>query len=125
MQEHNNQTNLAHHKSLPPIPNKIYFTIGEVSELCGLKQHVLRYLEQEFVVLRPAKRRGNRRYYQHSDVLLVRQIKDLLYNQGFTIEGARLQLSAQQENGNAGVSTAVVQEMIGELESVLCELEKA
>ena len=122
MQEHNNQTNLAHHKSLPPIPNKIYFTIGEVSELCGLKQHVLRYWEQEFAVLRPAKRRGNRRYYQHNDVLLVRQIKDLLYNQGFTIEGARLRLAAQQENSSVGINTAVVQEVIGELESGLSEL---
>ena len=74
---------------LPPIPAKRYFTIGEVSELCGVKPHVLRYWEQEFNQLKPVKRRGNRRYYQHHEVLLVRRIRDLLYNQGFTISGAR------------------------------------
>lgn len=74
---------------LPPIPAKRYFTIGEVSELCGVKPHVLRYWEQEFSQLRPMKRRGNRRYYQHHEVLLVRRIRELLYNQGFTISGAR------------------------------------
>jgi DNA-binding transcriptional MerR regulator len=77
---------------LPPIPAKRYFTIGEVSELCGVKPHVLRYWEQEFTQLRPAKRRGNRRYYQHHEVVLVRRIRDLLYSQGFTISGARHQL---------------------------------
>ena len=75
--------------SLPPIPVKRYFTIGEVSELCGVKPHVLRYWEQEFNQLKPVKRRGNRRYYQHHEVLLVRRIRELLYNQGFTISGAR------------------------------------
>ncbi len=74
---------------LPPIPAKRYFTIGEVSELCGVKPHVLRYWEQEFSQLKPVKRRGNRRYYQHHEVLLVRRIRELLYNQGFTISGAR------------------------------------
>ena len=74
---------------LPPIPAKRYFTIGEVSELCGVKPHVLRYWEQEFTQLKPVKRRGNRRYYQHHEVLLVRRIRELLYNQGFTISGAR------------------------------------
>ncbi len=74
---------------LPPIPAKRYFTIGEVSELCGVKPHVLRYWEQEFNQLKPVKRRGNRRYYQHHEVLLVRRIRELLYNQGFTISGAR------------------------------------
>ena len=78
---------------LPPIPAKRYFTIGEVSELCGVKPHVLRYWEQEFTQLRPVKRRGNRRYYQHHEVLLVRRIRELLYEQGFTISGARNQLS--------------------------------
>ena len=78
--------------SLPPIPAKRYFTIGEVSELCGVKPHVLRYWEQEFTQLRPMKRRGNRRYYQHNEVLMIRRIRDLLYDQGFTISGARNKL---------------------------------
>ncbi len=80
-------------KGLPPIPAKRYFTIGEVSELCGVKPYVLRYWEQEFTQLKPMKRRGNRRYYQHHEVLLVRRIRDLLYDQGFTISGARNRLS--------------------------------
>ena len=80
-------------KALPPIPAKRYFTIGEVSELCGVKPYVLRYWEQEFTQLKPMKRRGNRRYYQHHEVLLVRRIRDLLYDQGFTISGARNRLS--------------------------------
>ncbi len=80
-------------KVLPPIPAKRYFTIGEVSELCGVKPYVLRYWEQEFTQLRPMKRRGNRRYYQHHEVLLVRRIRDLLYDQGFTISGARNRLA--------------------------------
>jgi len=79
-------------KSLPPIPAKRYFTIGEVSELCGVKPHVLRYWEQEFTQLRPMKRRGNRRYYQRHEVLMIRRIRDLLYDQGFTITGARNKL---------------------------------
>ena len=78
--------------SLPPIPAKRYFTIGEVSELCGVKPHVLRYWEQEFTQLRPMKRRGNRRYYQHHEVLMIRRIRDLLYEKGFTISGARNKL---------------------------------
>lgn len=77
---------------LPPIPAKRYFTIGEVSELCGVKPHVLRYWEQEFTQLKPMKRRGNRRYYQHQEVLLIRRIRELLYEQGFTISGARQRL---------------------------------
>jgi DNA-binding transcriptional MerR regulator len=79
-------------KSLPPIPAKRYFTIGEVGDLCGVKPHVLRYWEQEFTQLRPMKRRGNRRYYQHHEVLMIRRIRDLLYDQGFTISGARNKL---------------------------------
>ncbi|MBV8123723.1 MAG: MerR family transcriptional regulator [Paucibacter sp.] len=80
-------------KALPPIPAKRYFTIGEVSELCGVKPYVLRYWEQEFTQLKPMKRRGNRRYYQHHEVLLIRRIRELLYDQGFTISGARNQLT--------------------------------
>ena len=91
--------------TLPPIPAKRYFTIGEVSDLCGVKPHVLRYWEQEFTQLKPVKRRGNRRYYQHHEVLLIRRIRELLYDQGFTISGARNKLdnriaSHADENGD-------------------------
>jgi len=86
------ETNHSPKLQLPPIPAKRYFTIGEVSELCGVKPHVLRYWEQEFTQLKPVKRRGNRRYYQHHEVLLIRRIRDLLYDQGFTISGARNRL---------------------------------
>ncbi len=82
----------SHKDELPPIPAKRYFTIGEVSDLCGVKPHVLRYWEQEFTQLKPVKRRGNRRYYQHHEVLLVRRIRELLYREGFTISGARHRL---------------------------------
>ena len=82
---------------LPPIPAKRYFTIGEVSELCAVKAHVLRYWEQEFTQLRPVKRRGNRRYYQHHEVLLIRRIRELLYEEGFTISGARQRLEHDAE----------------------------
>jgi len=82
---------------LPPIPAKRYFTIGEVSDLCGVKPHVLRYWEQEFTQLKPVKRRGNRRYYQHHEVLLIRKIRELLYEQGFTISGARNRLDGAEE----------------------------
>ena len=89
-------------KQLPAIPAKRYFTIGEVSDLCGVKPYVLRYWEQEFTQLKPMKRRGNRRYYQHHEVLLIRRIRDLLYDQGFTISGARNQLGdAALRNGHA------------------------
>ena len=84
---------------LPPIPAKRYFTIGEVSDLCGVKPHVLRYWEQEFTQLRPMKRRGNRRYYQHHEVLLIRRIRELLYEQGFTISGARNKLDSRAYDG--------------------------
>ncbi|HJV74417.1 MAG TPA: MerR family transcriptional regulator [Noviherbaspirillum sp.] len=86
---------------LPPIPAKRYFTIGEVSDLCGVKPHVLRYWEQEFTQLKPVKRRGNRRYYQHHEVLLIRRIRELLYEQGFTISGARNKLDSRMANGHA------------------------
>jgi DNA-binding transcriptional MerR regulator len=84
---------------LPPIPAKRYFTIGEVSDLCGVKPHVLRYWEQEFTQLKPVKRRGNRRYYQHHEVLLIRRIRELLYEQGFTISGARNKLESRIADG--------------------------
>jgi DNA-binding transcriptional MerR regulator len=93
--------------SLPPIPAKRYFTIGEVSELCGVKPHVLRYWEQEFTQLKPVKRRGNRRYYQHHEVLLIRRIRELLYEQGFTISGARNRLDeTMRERGGAASGKA-------------------
>ena len=89
-------TSSSHKEVLPPIPAKRYFTIGEVSELCGVKPHVLRYWEQEFTQLKPVKRRGNRRYYQHHEVLLVRRIREMLYQEGFTISGARNRLEEPQ-----------------------------
>lgn len=96
---------------LPAIPAKRYFTIGEVSELCGVKPHVLRYWEQEFSQLKPVKRRGNRRYYQHHEVLLVRRIRELLYSQGFTISGARNRLE-DIEADNAAPEAAMTPEML-------------
>lgn len=99
-------TSNQHSKAeLPPIPAKRYFTIGEVSELCGVRPHVLRYWEQEFTQLKPVKRRGNRRYYQHHEVLLVRRIRELLYEQGFTISGARNRLT-ELGHGQRGSSVA-------------------
>ncbi|WP_027799858.1 MerR family transcriptional regulator [Paraburkholderia dilworthii] len=96
---------------LPPIPAKRYFTIGEVSELCGVKPHVLRYWEQEFTQLRPVKRRGNRRYYQHHEVLLIRRIRELLYEQGFTINGARNRLDSHG-GGAHGAPTGTTGEQV-------------
>src|SRR5258707_5601346 len=91
----------SNNNDLPPIPGKRYFTIGEVSDLCGVKPHVLRYWEQEFPQLKPVKRRGNRRYYQRQDVIVIRQIRSLLYEQGFTIGGARNKLGGEEaRNGN-------------------------
>src|SRR5438105_11658642 len=91
-------------KALPAIPAKRYFTIGEVSDLCGVKPYVLRYWEQEFTQLKPVKRRGNRRYYQHHEVLLIRRIRELLYDQGFTISGARNRLAEQVPSSRAARS---------------------
>ncbi len=91
----NDRPQKAELAALPPIPAKRYFTIGEVSDLCGVKPHVLRYWEQEFAQLKPVKRRGNRRYYQHHEVLLIRRIRELLYEQGFTISGARNKLDSR------------------------------
>jgi DNA-binding transcriptional MerR regulator len=106
--------------NLPAIPAKRYFTIGEVSELCGVKPHVLRYWEQEFTQLKPVKRRGNRRYYQHHEVLLIRRIRQLLYDEGFTISGARHRLDQaveQATKNNSGKSDAAA--LRKEIESVL------
>ncbi len=109
---------------LPAIPNKRYFTIGEVSELCGVKPHVLRYWEQEFPQLNPVKRRGNRRYYQRKDVLMIRQIRSLLYEQGFTIGGARQQLSSENAKEDAQQSQQIVRQLRVELEEVLLILRR-
>jgi len=98
----NDRANKVELAALPPIPAKRYFTIGEVSELCGVKPHVLRYWEQEFTQLKPVKRRGNRRYYQHHEVLLIRRIRELLYEQGFTISGARNKLDNRGGDHRAG-----------------------
>ena len=100
---------LSHKTQLPPIPAKRYFTIGEVSELCGVKPHVLRYWEQEFTQLKPVKRRGNRRYYQHHEVLLIRRIRELLYEQGFTISGARNQLDELSSDGGRNAKSRITE----------------
>ena len=113
--------------SLPPIPAKRYFAIGEVGELCGVKPHVLRYWEQEFTQLRPMKRRGNRRYYQHHEVLMIRRIRELLYDQGFTINGARAKLHelAQQQRDRARAGEVVLTgvETFDAAEPVLAEFD--
>jgi DNA-binding transcriptional MerR regulator len=109
---------------LPVIPGKRYFTIGEVSELCAVKPHVLRYWEQEFPQLKPVKRRGNWRYYQRQDVLMIRQIRSLLYDQGFTIGGARQQMKTEVDNSMVDVDEfkSLLMIMINELEEVLTVL---
>jgi DNA-binding transcriptional MerR regulator len=104
---------------LPPIPGKRYFTIGEVAELCDCKPHVLRYWEQEFPQLKPVKRRGNRRYYQRQDVIVIRQIRSLLYEQGFTIGGARNHLSGDEARSDTTQSQQIVRQLRIELEEVL------
>ena len=114
----------SHNGELPPIPGKRYFTIGEVSELCAVKPHVLRYWEQEFPQLSPVKRRGNRRYYQHQDVLMIRQIRALLYDQGFTIGGARQRLSSEVTRDDSSQYHQLIRQMIAELEDVLRILRK-
>lgn len=107
---------------LPPIPPKRYFAIGEVSELCDVKTHVLRYWEQEFDGLTPVKRRGNRRYYQEHDILLVRRIRALLYDQGYTISGARQKLSGGHAKQDQTQARLVVRQTIADLEDVLAIL---
>ena len=130
----------SNNAQLPDIPSKRYFTIGEVSDLCDVKPHVLRYWEQEFPQLKPVKRRGNRRYYQRSDVLVIRNIRSLLYEQGYTIGGARLQLleskpekdglielppvDAELEEGGGAMLQVVLKDMIRELEQVATLLSR-
>lgn len=113
----------SHNNELPAIPGKRYFTIGEVSELCDVKPHVLRYWEQEFPQLKPVKRRGNRRYYQRQDVIMIRQIRSLLYDQGYTIGGARQQMSGANAAEDVSKSNQLVKQMIAELEDVLAVLK--
>ena len=110
---------------LPPIPGKRYFTIGEVSELCLVKPHVLRYWEQEFPQLKPVKRRGNRRYYQRGDVEMVRTIRSLLYEQGYTIGGARQRMSTEEDAPTPMELQSLVKECITELEAARALLEPA
>jgi len=110
---------IGNNSDLPPIPSKRYFTIGEVSELCAVKAHVLRYWEQEFPQLKPVKRRGNRRYYQHQDVILIRQIRSLLYDRGYTIGGARQQLTGDVAQEDVSQSSQIVHQLRVELEEVL------
>jgi DNA-binding transcriptional MerR regulator len=111
-------------QELPPIPAKRYFTIGEVSDLCAVKPHVLRYWEQEFPQLKPVKRRGNRRYYQRHDVLMVRQIRSLLHEQGFTIQGARQRLEGDKAQNDVSRSQQLVKQMRVELEEILHVLRR-
>jgi len=108
---------------LPAIPGKRYFTIGEVGDLCGLKPHVLRYWEQEFPQLKPVKRRGNRRYYQRQDVMLIRQIRSLLYDQGFTIGGARQKLSGSEIKEDLNQSKQLIRQIRMELEAIISLLK--
>ncbi len=106
-------------EELPPIPAKRYFTIGEVSDLCGVKPHVLRYWEQEFTQLKPVKRRGNRRYYQHHEVLLIRRIRELLYEEGFTINGARHRLDESTPTAGRKAAKADAAAVRGEIKSII------
>ncbi len=110
---------LSNNNELPTIPNKRYFTIGEVSELCQVKPHVLRYWEQEFPDLEPIKRRGNRRYYQRQDVMLIRQIRGLLYQEGYTIGGARQHLAGDTVKDDNSQSQQLIKQLRTELEDVL------
>jgi DNA-binding transcriptional MerR regulator len=109
----------SNHNELPTIPGKRYFTIGEVSELCAVKPHVLRYWEQEFPSLNPVKRRGNRRYYQRQDVVLIRQIRSLLYEHGFTIGGARQRLDGESAKQEQTPYNQLLEQTIVELEDIL------
>ena len=114
----------GNNNELPPIPGKRYFTIGEVSDLCAVKPHVLRYWEQEFPQLKPVKRRGNRRYYQRQDVLVIRQIRSLLYEEGFTIGGARQKLTGSEAKIDVSQSQQIIKQVRVELEEVLKVLRR-
>jgi DNA-binding transcriptional MerR regulator len=114
----------SNNDELPAIPGKRYFTIGEVSDLCAVKPHVLRYWEQEFPQLKPVKRRGNRRYYQRQDVLVIRQIRALLYDQGFTIGGARQRLDGEEAREDVTQTQQIVRQVRAELEEVLKALRR-
>ena len=109
----------SNNNELPVIPGKRYFTIGEVSDLCEVKPHVLRYWEQEFPQLKPVKRRGNRRYYQRQDVIMIRQIRSLLYEQGFTIGGARQKMSGNEAKDDSSQSQQIIRQVRTELEELL------
>ncbi len=119
------QAQSPNNANLPAIPEKRYFAIGEVSALCGIKPHVLRYWEKEFDQLKPVKRNGNRRYYQRQDVLLVRQLSSLLYEQGLTIAGARLWLEGDGAKSDGTKYKQVIRQSISELEGILAQLRKA
>ena len=114
----------GNNNELPVIPGKRYFTIGEVAELCEVKPHVLRYWEQEFPQLKPVKRRGNRRYYQRHDVLLIRQIRSLLYDEGFTIGGARQRLEGEGAKDDVSRSQQIIKQTLVELEELLSLLKR-
>ncbi len=114
----------SNNNELPVIPGKRYFTIGEVAELCDVKPHVLRYWEQEFPQLKPVKRRGNRRYYQRHDVLLIRQIRSLLYDEGFTIGGARQRLEGNDSRDDVNQSQQIIKQTLAELEELLQILKR-
>ncbi len=114
----------SNNNELPVIPGKRYFTIGEVAELCEVKPHVLRYWEQEFPQLKPVKRRGNRRYYQRHDVLLIRQIRSLLYDEGFTIGGARQRLEGEGAKNDITRSQQIIRQTLVELEELLSLLKR-
>jgi DNA-binding transcriptional MerR regulator len=114
----------SNNNELPVIPGKRYFTIGEVAELCDVKPHVLRYWEQEFPQLKPVKRRGNRRYYQRHDVLLIRQIRSLLYDEGFTIGGARQRLEGEGAKDDVNQSQQIIRQTLMELEELLTLLKR-
>ena len=114
----------GNNNELPPIPGKRYFTIGEVSDLCAVKPHVLRYWEQQFPQLKPVKRRGNRRYYQRQDVLIIRQIRSLLYEDGFTIGGARQKLTGDEARTDTSQSQQIIKQVRIELEDILKVLRR-
>jgi DNA-binding transcriptional MerR regulator len=124
----NKKSTFSNSKELPLIPDKIYFSIGEVSRLCKVEPHVLRYWELEFYQLRPSRRRGNRRYYQRKDVILIRQLRSLLYDQGYTIDGAKVQISPYHNNSNSSSSTGqktktILKDITSTIEQIMTDLD--